>query len=262
MAGFIDLKARLQGGEQVFGAFVGAASAMAAEVMALAGYDCLMIDREHGPGDILNAQSQVMAIRTTDCAALMRVPANDPVELKRALDIGLDGVMIPAIDGPDDARAAVAGCRYPPAGMRGMAAGLVRASGYGTDVERYMNQCVNQLLVMCQIETKSGLERVAEIAAVDGVDMLFVGPYDLSANLGHLGQPDHPAVDDAIGRIAGAARDSGKLLGIIPTPGRGIADLFERGFDMVLAGADLTLLRDAARAEVQVAKAARAKRQP
>jgi 4-hydroxy-2-oxoheptanedioate aldolase len=260
MARSIDLKGRLLGGERVFGGFVSAASPVTAEVMALAGYDCLMIDREHGAGDILNAQMQVTAIRTTECAALMRVPANDPVELKRALDIGLDGVMIPAIDTADQARAAVAGCRYPPAGMRGMAAGLVRASGYGTDLADYMAQGVNQLLVICQIETAGGLERVDEIAAVDGVDMLFVGPYDLSANLGHLGAPDHPDVDAAIARVEAAARRSGKLLGIIPTPGRGIADLFARGFHMVLGGADITLLRDACRAEVAVARQALARK--
>ena len=260
MAGLNDLKGRMQGGEQVFGGFVNAASPIMAEVMARAGYDCLMIDREHGPGDILNAQAQVTALRTTDCAALMRIPANDPTELKRCLDIGLDGVMIPAIGSAEEARAAVAGCRYPPAGIRGMAAGVVRASGYGTDLATYMAQGVHQLLVMCQIETASGLERVDEIAAVDGVDLLFVGPYDLSANLGHLGAPDHPDVDAAIARIEAAARRAGKLLGIIPTPGRGVADLFGRGFNLVLGGADITLLRDACRAEVAAARQALARK--
>lgn len=260
MARAIDVKGRMLGGEQIFGGFVNASSPVIAEVMALAGYDCLMIDREHGAGDILNAQMQVTALRTTECAALMRVPANDPAELKRALDIGLDGVMIPAIDNAAQARAAVAACRYPPAGMRGMAAGVVRASGYGTDLANYMARGVHQLLVMCQIETASGLERVDEIAAVDGVDMLFVGPYDLSANLGHLGAPDHPDVDAAIARVEVAARRTGKLLGIIPTPGRSLADLFGRGFNLVLGGADIILLREACRAEVAVARQALARK--
>ena len=138
-----------------------------------------------------------------------------------------------------------------------MAAGLVRASGYGTQLARYMAKGVDQLLVMCQIETEAGLANVAEIAAVEGVDMLFVGPYDLSANLGYLGQPDHPAVEKALDQIAAAARDAKKLLGIIPTARRSIADLFGRGFHMVLGSADLTLLRDAAQAEVRAARAAR-----
>lgn len=262
MSRLVDLKGRLLAGERAFGGFVSAASPVTAEVMALVGYDCLMIDREHGAGDILNAQMQVTAIRTTGCAVLMRVPANDPVELKRALDIGLDGIMVPAIDTVDQARAAVAGCRYPPNGHRGMAAGLVRASDYGTDLARYMETCERQLLVMGQIETAKGLDNVEAIAAVDGIDMLFVGPYDLSANLGHLGAPDHADVDRAIERVAAAARASGKLLGIIPTPGRGIADLFARGFHMVLGGADITLLRDAARAEVATARAALSADQP
>lgn len=262
MARLVDLKGRLLAGEKAFGGFVSAASPVAAEVMALCGYDCLMIDREHGAGDILNAQLQVTALRTTACAALMRVPANDPVELKRALDIGLDGVMVPAVDTTDQARAAVAGCRYPPAGHRGMAAGLVRASGYGTDLERYMRVGEQQLLVICQIETAKGLKNVDAIAAVDGVDMLFVGPYDLSANLGHLGAPDHPEVDRAIERVRKAARKAGKLLGIIPTPGRSAADLFDRGFHLVLGSADLMLLRDGALAEVRAARRAMAASPP
>jgi 4-hydroxy-2-oxoheptanedioate aldolase len=256
MTRMVDLKGRLLAGERAFGGFVNAASPVTAEVMALAGYDCLMIDREHGAGDVLTAQMQITAVRTTGCAALMRVPANDPVELKRALDIGLDGVMVPSIDTAEQARAAVAGCRYPPAGHRGMAAGLVRASGYGTDLAHYMEVCERQLLVICQIETVRGLANVDEIAAVDGVDMLFVGPYDLSANLGHLGAPDHPDVDAAIARIDAAARRARKLLGIIPTSGRTIGDLFARGFHMVIGGADITLLRDAASAEVATARRA------
>lgn len=259
MARGVDLKGRLQNGGQAFGGFINAASPIMAEVMALAGYDCLMIDREHGAADILNAQLQVTALRTTDCAALMRVPANDPVELKRCLDIGLDGVMIPAISSAAEAQAAVAACRYPPVGIRGMAAGVARASGYGTDLATYMARTVHQLLVICQIETAAGLEQVDEIAAIDGVDMLFVGPYDLSANLGHLGAPDHPAVDTAIERIERAARRHGKLLGIIPTPKRGVAELFARGFHMVLGSADIMLLRDAAIAEVTAARYALAK---
>ena len=257
MARLIDLKGRMRGGEQVFGGFVNAASPVMAEVMALAGYDCLMIDREHGPGDILNAQAQVTALRTTDCAALMRIPANDPAELKRCLDIGLDGVMIPAISSAEEAHAAVTACRYPPAGIRGMAAGVVRASGYGTDLANYMATGVHQLLVICQIETAGGLDRVGEIATVEGVDMLFVGPYDLSANLGHLGEPDHPEIDAAIARVEAAARRAGKLLGIIPTPERSVGDLFARGFHMVLGTADIILLREAAMADVAMARRAR-----
>jgi 2-keto-3-deoxy-L-rhamnonate aldolase RhmA len=137
-----------------------------------------------------------------------------------------------------------------------MAAGLVRASGYGTDLARYMEEAERQLLIMCQIETVTGLQNVEAIAEVDGVDLLFIGPYDLSANLGHLGAPDHPDLDRAIERIQEAARRGGKLLGIIPTPGRDVADLFARGFHMVLGSADIMLLRDGALAEVAAARRA------
>ncbi len=256
----VDLKGCLVTGQRLFGGFLNAASPVTAEIMALAGFDCLLIDREHGPGDLLGAQGQIAAIRSADCGVLMRVPANDAVELKRALDLGLDGVMVPSVNSVGDARAAVAACRYPPGGVRGVAPGIVRASGYGTDLAGYMASCEREFLLMCQIETKAGLEAVEAIAAVDGVDMLFVGPYDLSANLGHLGQPDHDVVETAMTRIEAAARQSGKLLGIIPTPGRSAAALFARGYHLVLGSADIALLRDAALAEVESVRGALVRR--
>lgn len=252
----VDLKGCLRAGQRLFGGFLNAASPVTAEVMALSGFDCLLIDREHGPGDLPSAQGQITAIRSAECGVLMRVPVNDPVELKRALDLGLDGVMVPAVSSVAEARAAAAACRYPPAGVRGVAPGIVRASGYGTDLAAYMASCEREFLLMCQIETREGLEAVEDIAAVDGVDMLFVGPYDLSANLGHLGRPDHPAIEAAMARVEAAAQKAGKLLGVIPTPGRGIAALFARGYHLVLGSADISLLRDAAQAEVAIARRA------
>jgi len=159
--------------------------------------------------------------------------------------------MIPAVDGPDEAEAAVAACRYPPRGARGMAAGIVRASGYGAAWQDYARHAHERLLLMCQIESAEAIGNAAAVAAVDGVDLLFVGPFDLSASLGYLGEPDHPDVRAMIGKVERAAKAAGKLLGGIPTPERGAAELVAAGYDVVLADADLALLRDSARASVE-----------
>lgn len=181
-----------------------------------------------------------------DCAPLLRVESNDEVVIKRALDIGLARIMVPAVGARAEAAAAVAACRYPPRGVRGMAAPVVRATGHGASWQAYVAGGADELLIMCQIETASGVEAVADIAAVDGVDMLFVGPFDLSASLGHLGEPDHPEVRGAIARVEQAVRAAGKLLGTVPTPSRGAGELFAAGYDLVLADCDNLLLREAA----------------
>jgi 4-hydroxy-2-oxoheptanedioate aldolase len=229
------------------------ASPIATEVVASAGYDCVMIDLEHGPGDYLDATAQAQAVSGLPCAPLIRVPENAPVYLKRALDVGPAGVMVPMVDSADRAGAAVSACRYPPRGVRGVAHPIARASGYGTDLARYVERFEEELLVICQIETPAAVENAAAIAAVDGVDMVFVGPMDLSASAGHFNEPDHAEVDRLIDRIEAAARDAGALLGALATPGRPAAALFERGFDLVVDAVDVGLLRDAARANVEAA---------
>ncbi len=241
-----SFKARLRSGRPAGGCMLALISPMVAEIVAGAGYESVVIDLEHGPGEILDAIALVHAIQGHDCAAMLRVAANDPVLIKRALDIGLSGIMIPAVGSRAEAEAAVAACRYPPLGSRGMAAPLVRATGYGASWRDYVAGGADELLILCQIETASGVEQVESIAAVEGVDMLFVGPFDLSANLGHIGQPDHPEVRAAIARVEAAAKAAGRLLGIIPTPERDVAALFAAGYDLVLGDFDNQLLRAAA----------------
>jgi len=220
---------------------------MVAEIVAQAGYDCVMIDLEHGPGSTLDAISLMQAVQGRACAALLRVPENNPVWLKRVLDAGVAGVMVPAVDTPEEAAAAVAACRYAPRGGRGMAATVVRASEYGADWRAYLTRVEEQLLIICQIESRAAVAAAAEILGVEGVDMVFIGPFDLSASLGHLGDPDHGAVREAILSVEAAAKAAGKLLGGIPTPGRSAQDLYAAGYDLVLADSDVGLLRDAAR---------------
>ncbi|WP_084462624.1 HpcH/HpaI aldolase family protein [Oceanibaculum pacificum] len=246
-----SLKQRLNEGQPTLGCFLNMANGMAAEICARAGFDCVLIDCEHGPGDILAAIHQMQAAQAAGCPATVRVPWNDAVYLKRILDAGAQGVMIPAVSSAAEAAAAVAACRYPPRGVRGIAFPIIRASGYGTDLPNYLEKTVDELLIMAQIETPGGVENAAAIAATDGIDLIFVGPMDLSAGLGYFAQPDHPAVRTVIAGVQQAVKAAGKRIGIIPTPGYDARALFEQGFDMVLDGADIAFLRDGAMAKVR-----------
>ncbi len=240
-----SLKHRMQSGATVFGFWHMTASPTVAEIMGQAGYDCTIIDMEHGPGSYLDAQMSAQALSGTACQPVVRVPFDSRVEVKRALDLGAVGVMCPAVNSVEEAEEASRACRYPPAGVRGVAPTVVRAANYGRGWQAYMERSDRDVLCICQIETGEAVEVVEGIAAVEGVDLLFVGPMDLSADLGHPGEPDHPAVNEAMRRIEAAARASGKLLGSIPTEGRGSQDLKELGYRFIMADADIALLRDA-----------------
>ena len=250
------IKGAMRNGKAVNGCWIDVFSPLVAEIVANAGYDSVLIDLEHGPGGVLDAISIMQAVQAQDCAALLRVPANDPVWFKRVLDAGVDGVMVPAVNDVEDAKAAVAACRYPPKGIRGMAATVVRASRFGMDWQDYTARAADELLIMCQVESAQAVENVSAIADVEGLDMLFIGPFDLSASLGFLGQPDHETVMAAIAKVEAAAKAAGKLLGGIPTPGRSAQALYDAGYHLVLADADVALLRDAACASVQGLRAA------
>jgi 2-keto-3-deoxy-L-rhamnonate aldolase RhmA len=233
-----------------FGCWIEMFSPIAAEVVAQAGYDFVLIDLEHGPGSYLDAIALMQAIQGRDCAPLMRVPSNDEVALKRALDTGVAGVMVPAVNTADEAAAAVAACHYPPRGRRGMAAAIVRGADYGLRAAEYIQSAGEELLVMCQIESAEAVENAAAIAGTEGVDMLFVGPFDLSANLGHVGEPDHPEVRAAIARVEAAAKAADTRLGAIPTPKRAPAELVAAGYELIIVDADVLLLRDGAQASL------------
>ena len=244
------LKQRLKKGGRAFGVFADLGHPPVAEILAASGYDCVLIDREHGLGDIASSVAEMTAAQAYGCTALMRVPANDPVVLKLALDLGVEGVMIPAINDAAAAKRAAASCAYPPKGIRGFAAAIVRASSYGVRIEEYLARARDELLVIGQIESRAGVENADAIAATQGIDMIFIGPYDLSNSLGYPGEPDHPQALKAIARVEKAAKKRGKWLGAIPTPARSAAELYKAGYDLVLSHCDVVMLRDAARADV------------
>ncbi len=244
------LKKRLADGKPALACWLHLSSPIATEIIALAGYDALVIDHEHGPGDFLNAISLMQAASRSGASIILRVPWNDMVYVKRALDSGADGIMFPSIQNADEARAAVAACRYPPEGVRGFANQIARCADYGVRAEEYLASGPERLFVMCQIESRVAVENIPEIAAVEGVDMLFIGPSDLAASIGRAGQVDDPQVADLIAEAESRIKRSGKWLGAIPLPGRDANALFADGYDLVIASSDVTLLGKAAAAEV------------
>ena len=245
------LKDVLLGSRTAVGCWLHMASPIAAEIVALAGYDFVIIDHEHGPGHYLDATSLLHAVSATDAATLMRVPANDPVHLKRALDTGVNGVIIPMVENPEDAHRAVAACLYPPAGNRGMAHVLCRASDYGLRATEYAKRIATDLTIVCMIESPKAIANIPEIAKVERVDVLFLGPFDLSCAMGLAGRFDHPDVAAMIARAEDAMRKSGKVMATIAMQSAEPSSLFARGYQLVVAGSDVTLLRDAAVARVR-----------
>ena len=244
------LMARLRAGKRTLGSWLQLNSPTAAEVIGLAGYDCALIDQEHAPGDIPGLVAQLQALAPSPTTAVVRVPWNDPVYLKRVLDVGAEGVMVPMVQTAEEAARVVAACRYPPKGIRGIALSM-RAANYGMAGAEYLAGIERNLLIICQIESQAAVQNIEAIAAVEGVDMVFIGPSDLAASIGRTGQRNHPDVaaliKDAEARIA----RTGKWAGAITTESTGADELFARGYHLVIAAADLGFIREGATRQVK-----------
>ena len=245
------LKARLKDGPALAGCWSHLVSPIAAEVVALCGYDFVLIDNEHGPASLSDATSIMQAVASTGVATMMRVPWNDHVYIKRALDTGIEGVMIPAVEDGAAGLRAVAACRYPPEGIRGVAYAVTRAADYGLKLAEYAEKANDNLVVMCQVETAKTVDNIAEIGSLDGIDVLFIGPFDLSASLGKAGRFDDPEVADTLARAEASILATGKAMGGICRPDDSAEAMLARGYSLLITNSDATLLRDAARAEVE-----------
>ena len=208
------LKARLRAGETLFGLFLGIPSPALAEMAGWAGFDYVIVDTEHGGGDVEAASAMVRAAEAGGAEAVIRVAAGARERVLRALDTGASGVQVPMVQSKEEAQDVAASAHYPPAGVRGIAFSI-RSAHYGLIPPGIYFQQSEETLVSIQIETRRALERLDEIAQVAGIDVLFVGPTDLAQNLGHPGELTHPEVEAAIGRIFEAAQRAGKFPGIL-----------------------------------------------
>lgn len=242
-----SFRERLLAGDTLLGTVVTLATAQASELLAQAGYDWLWIDMEHAPLDVATVQALIVGAGSS-CSPIVRVPANDDVWLKRVLDLGPEGVIIPHVDSVADAQAAVRACRYPPRGTRSV--GIGRAQSYGPGLIDYLATAHERVAIMPQIEHANAVAEIEGILAVEGVDCVVVGPFDLSASLGHPGELDHPEVTQAIERVAEACRAANKRAALFAGSVEFATRWRKVGFDVLAVGADVTLLAASARSEL------------
>ena len=224
------LKEKLRRGEGAIGVFCNIPSPALVELVGYLGFDFAIVDAEHGPQDVETSEHMVRAADAVGLPAVARVAVNLPQNLLRYLDAGSLGVQVPMVNSADEAQAVVSATKYPPLGRRGLAS--VRASGYGVGLStaEYVEMANRETLVVVQVETLQAMERVAQIAAVDQVDVVFVGPTDLSSSMGYPGQPTHPEVITAIERLGVEIQRAGKVAGTIARDAEAYRHWRQQGF--------------------------------
>jgi len=240
-----SLRSRIRSGEPTIGTFLNLGSPLAAEACALAGFDWVLVDLEHGGGGEDTLLAQVLAAATHDVPSLVRVETAERIRAGRVLDLGATGVMFPRLDSTAEVAQAVRHLRYPPDGDRGVAS-YNRARGFGTRSDS-LAEANDEVVGIVQIETAAALENVDAIALNPGIDVLFVGPGDLSHAIGVPGALDAPAFRDALTRVLSAARGAGVAAGILAKDRAGAQRFLEDGFTFLAIGSDSTMLAAAAK---------------
>jgi len=238
-------KRALKAGKTQIGLWSSLSSNYSVEVIAGAGYDWILLDCEHSPNDLESLLTQLQACAPYPTSAVVRVPWNDMVNIKRVLDAGAQSLLIPYVCTAEEARAAVAATRYPPAGVRGVA-GTTRATRFGR-VKDYAKRAHEEICVLVQVETKPALDQLEAICAVDGVDGVFIGPADLAASMGHRGKPGHPDVQAAIEQAITTIVKSGKAAGTLTSDPTLARRYLELGATFVAVGVDVMLFVNAVR---------------
>lgn len=241
-----SFKRDLLAGKRLIGCWSSLSNAITTEVLGVAGFDWVLLDGEHSPNDVATFIPQLMALKDSVTAPVVRPSSNNVVEIKRLLDAGFYNFLIPFVESADEARRAVSATRYPPQGIRGVSVSQ-RSNRYGTVVD-YFKLVNEQICVMVQIESRAGIAATREIAALDGVDCIFVGPSDLAAGLGHLGNAGHPDVQAAIAAVFADAKASGKPIGILAPVEADARRYMEMGATFVGVGSDLGTFRSATQA--------------
>lgn len=226
---------RLRAGEVLLSTLVSFPSPEVVELLSKLNFDWLFIDGEHGPFGTLEMQRMLQAV-DDKCPCLIRVPCNNLVCIKQALDIGATGIIVPQINNAEEAQAAVRAAKYPIQGNRGV--GLARAHEYGISFTDYLAKANHETCVVIQAETRGAIEQIEEIVAIEDVDAILIGPYDLSANLGHTGEINHPEVVAAINKVEAACKQADVKLGYFGVNPESVLPYKEKGFTLLTIGVD------------------------
>lgn len=240
---------KLRKKEPVSAAWAQMGSSVSAEILAEAGFDALVIDMEHAPVDIPKLVQLLQSTKGTDCVPFVRAPWNDLVWCKQILDAGAQGIHIPYVSTKEEAEYAVKSCKYAPEGWRGIA-GSQRAVTYGLHKEMYYKRANEDIVVMAAIETPEGVENIDEIVRVEGLDGIFIGPGDLSASMGYIGNPAAREVRAAIAKIENVVLKSDKFLGTVAPNVQAAKELYDKGYSIIYFLSDVTELASRAAAAV------------
>jgi len=241
-----SFKRDLRAGKKLIGCWSSLSNAITTEVLGVAGFDWILLDGEHSPNDVATFIPQLMALKDSPSAPVVRPSSNNEVEIKRLLDAGFYNFLVPFVESVDEAKRAVSATRYPPQGIRGVSVSQ-RSNRYGT-VPDYFKSINEHICVMVQIESRAGVAAARNIAALDGVDCIFVGPSDLAAGLGHLGNAGHPEVQAAIAAVFADAKACGKPTGILAPVEADARRYMAMGATFVAVGSDLGVFRSATQA--------------
>jgi 2-keto-3-deoxy-L-rhamnonate aldolase RhmA len=248
-----DFRAKVLARKWVGGSFINLGSALTAEIAGNCGYDWLLLDHEHGAGSDETLRQQLQAAGCTASVPIVRIAYNEIARFKRALDLGAHGIMVPWVNTAAEAAAAVSATRYPPRGVRGVAK-FNRGAGFGTTFEEYYTHAHEWITLATQIETPEGVANADAIAAVDGVDVLFVGPTDLSYTMGIRDQLSHPKFVEALKQVADAARRHGKAAGILVQTQDMVEKCRDLGYTFMALGSDGGSVAAGLKANAQILK--------
>ena len=247
-----SFKERLKNGESLVGIFASLGSEMAAEVLGSSNIDYTLIDMEHAPNDLRNVVNQMQAVKAAGGESLVRIPVLDHIYAKRLLDAGATTIMFPQINNINDAKNAVKSVKYPPIGIRGIA-GATRANNFGREFN-YVEIADEKICVICQIESLEACKNVKDIAATDGVDLLFVGPGDLSADMGLIKDRNAKEVKEMALKVLKEANECNKPCGIMVSNTTEAKEMLQLGFKVIAVTTDLVLLRNAIDEIAQLSK--------
>jgi 2-keto-3-deoxy-L-rhamnonate aldolase RhmA len=239
----ITFAERLRKGELLIGTLVSLPSPEITEILAGAGYDWLFIDAEHGAFNPQQAQTMLQAAGNVPC--VIRVPSGDEIWIKKALDIGAAGIIVPQVHTSEQAKQIVKYCKYSPQGSRGV--GIGRAHKYGMEFEHYLRNANKNTAVILQAESRQAIDNIEDIVAIRGVDAILIGPYDLSASLGKIGQVTHPVVVKAIDKVTRACKKAGVKAGFFGVNADAVKPYIKKGFTLITAGVDSLFLTRSAK---------------